>query len=145
MTDPKVIRVDTPEAIQTVAIAAELNREIRQLTNKLDEQKAVLRELAIAARSLEGADRVEFSSVEGVCVIAFPQNKIDFIEPQLFTPDYIQEFIPQVIWDALFVRRVAINRDKVHGTLAILTKDQRRWVDGVLVSSASTPTVTLPK
>lgn len=137
--------VKNAKVIKAVAEAARINRSMKESAERLEALKEVIRVEAasIAVLGDDGKpEKVEFESVEGVCTVAFPKDKVAFIKGG--NPETLRAYLTSVTYDDMFQTKIVFG-DTFEDTFELLSKTQKRAVKNVVEWKPSTPTVTLPK
>lgn len=130
-------------AVEVAAVAA---RKVKELNQIIEESKAVIREEAEVWNNkrpeAQRGEKLEFESGEGVAMVTFPKATAKFIKGT--NPEQLQVFLPQAVWEHLFIRKVCLATE-FDEKFEALTKTQQKAVEKVVFWDDNAPAVTLPK
>lgn len=133
--------------VKSVTEACRINRQIKALQAELDVLKKTIREAAENLSELDASGKrygkVEFETLEGVCTVSFPKDKVSLLKD--VDPEELRGTVMSMqLWDSLFDTKVILAptfEEKLPG----LSKGMRKVVLGLVEFKESTPAVTLPK
>lgn len=127
-----------------VDYAIVVNREVRQLTEYLDEVKVFLRSEGVKQQALTGENSVEISGRLGVATVTGVKP-----EPKAkkgMSLASLEASLPPEVFAALFVKRIVVDiASDYEAKLPSLNPAQRAVLANFVEVVGSTPRVNLPK